>query len=38
MRPLDIIAATTVAVIWGLAFIAIEYALQSFTASDLLAL
>ena len=38
MRPLDIIAATTVAVIWGLAFIAIEYALQSFTAPDLLAL
>jgi len=38
MRPLDIFAATSVAVIWGLAFIAIEFALQSFTAPDLLAL
>ncbi len=38
MRPIDIIAATSVAVIWGLAFIAIEYALQSFTAPDLVAL
>lgn len=38
MHPRDIALATSVAVIWGLAFIAIEYALQSFSAPILVVL